>query len=54
MELTAQDAKSVWQHHFGPQLIMGKKAAMKPENEEVKLIKADHHIAGQVTNMLEK
>ena len=44
-ELTAQDAKAVWQHHFRPQLIMGKKAAMEPESEEVKLIKADHHIA---------
>ena len=33
---------------------MGKRVGMEPEGEEVKLIKADHHIAGQVTNLFKK
>ena len=53
-ELTAQEVKAVWQHHFGPQLIMGKNIGMEAESEEVKLIKADHHFAGQVTNLFKK
>ena len=53
-ELTAQGVKAVWQHHFGPQLVMGKKAAMEPESEKVKLIIADHHIAGQESNLFKK
>ena len=43
-----------WQRHFGTQLIMGKKVGMEPESEEDKLIKADHHIAGQATNLFKK
>ena len=54
-ELTAQGVKAVSQHHFGPQLIMGKNAAMEPESEESKLIIADHHIvAGQEANLFKK
>ena len=53
-ELTAQEVKARWQHHFGPQLIMGQKVGMGTESEEVKPIKADHHIAGHVSNLLKK
>ena len=53
-ELTAEEVKAVWQHHFGLKLIMGPKVGMGRESEEVKPIKTDHHIAGQVTNLFKK
>ena len=33
---------------------MGKRVEMELKGEDVKLIKADHHIAGQVTNLFKK
>ena len=53
-ELTAREVEAEWQHHFGPQLIMEQKVGMETESDEVKPIKADPHIAGQVTNLLKK
>ena len=53
-KLIVQKVKDLWQHHFGRQLIMWKKVGMEGESEEVKLIKADHHIAGQVTKLFKR
>ena len=39
---------------FRAELIMGPKVGMGRKSEEVKLLKADHHTAGQVTNLFKK